>query len=66
MWQEYNWEIFEALARERSDTVPYASIGDDEKLGNFVDYLPRYVYRSFQIDGVTLAFLCFFFLHVFR
>jgi hypothetical protein len=46
MWQDYNWEIFQALAHESSATVPYASIGDDEQPGSFVDYLPRYVYCS--------------------
>jgi mannosyl-oligosaccharide alpha-1,2-mannosidase len=41
VWQEYNWEIFQALARESNASVPYARIGDDEQPGSFVDYLPR-------------------------
>jgi mannosyl-oligosaccharide alpha-1,2-mannosidase len=51
IWQEYNWGIFQALERESSATVPYASISDVNQQGSFVDYLPRYVTLPDKSDG---------------
>ncbi|OGE50503.1 hypothetical protein PENARI_c016G00736 [Penicillium arizonense] len=61
-WQEYNWEIFQALDTHRSAAVPYAEISDVNAPGGgelvnlvssfyFVEVL-KYLYLSFTETGV--------------
>lgn len=42
-WQDYNWEIFQALNTSRSESVPYAEISDVNAPygGQLKDYVPR-------------------------
>lgn len=45
-WQDYNWEIFEALVRESTGTVPNAPISDVNVPMSFINELPAYVIQS--------------------
>lgn len=47
-WQDYNWEIFEALVRESTGTVPNAPISDVNVPMSFINELPAYVIQSFR------------------
>lgn len=42
-WQEYNWQIFQALDTKRSKSVPYAEISDVNAPGGgeLINYLAR-------------------------
>lgn len=42
-WQDYNWEIFQALQEESTATIPDAPISDVNKPMSFVNELPAYV-----------------------
>jgi mannosyl-oligosaccharide alpha-1,2-mannosidase len=42
-WQDYQWEIFQALERESTATIPSAPISDVEVPQSFISELPRYV-----------------------
>jgi mannosyl-oligosaccharide alpha-1,2-mannosidase len=41
-WQEYNWEIFQALDTKPSKSVPYAEISDvNAPGGDLINYVAR-------------------------
>jgi mannosyl-oligosaccharide alpha-1,2-mannosidase len=49
-WQDYNWEIVQALEKESTSTIPSAPISDVNIPKSFISELPRYVAKLSYSD----------------